>query len=496
VRAGLHGSGPEIARLFHRLLAVVSLVAWLSLGVQIDVLAGSRGLLPAAPWADAMRSAGVSLAEVPSFFVSLGASDSALHGGIAAGAALSVLTFLGVAPRLCLGLGTFLYLGYAVVCRTFLSFQWDNLLLECGLCAALLPRDRRAPWAHFVCRVLLFKLYFESGIAKWQSGLGDWKDGSAMTFYYETAPLPAPLALYAHALPEAWHHFESWFTLFFELVVPLAVFGPRRLRLVALAIFTLFQAVDLATANYGFFCYLSLSLHVFLLDDADGRRLRARAERRAPLLRRLRVRERWLSLRIHGLLRVRPPPVLRRPAAVLSACAYVVASLVDSVGHFSGSRAMVEDVEPLRRVFAPFRLVSTYHLFGAITRERIEPELQTFDGTSWTARDLRHKPGDPMRAPDLVAPHQPRVDFQLWFYGLSFRRGTPPYVSALLERACRDPAAIQPLFAVPLPEAPAAVRLAFFRYRFTTPEEHRRTGAWWWREWVDATRPLPCGFQG
>jgi hypothetical protein len=37
------------------------------------------------------------------------------------------------------------------------------------------------------------------------------------------------------------------------------------------------------------------------------------------------------------------------------------------------------------------------------------------------------------------------------------------------------------------------VRLAFFRYHFTTPDEHRRSGAWWWREWVDATRPLPCG---
>src|SRR5256885_8382782 len=46
-------------------------------------------------------------------------------------------------------------------------------------------------FAHLLLRVLLFKLYFESGIAKWQSGLHDWHDGSAMTFYYETAPLPA-----------------------------------------------------------------------------------------------------------------------------------------------------------------------------------------------------------------------------------------------------------------------------------------------------------------
>jgi lipase maturation factor 1 len=486
------GSGPAVARLFDGLLAGVFLIAWLSLGAQIDVLAGARGLLPAAPWAAALRAQGVSFGEAPTIFAWVGASDGALHAGVAAGVALSVLAFAGVAPRLCFGLGTLLYLSYAVVCRTFLGFQWDNLLLECGFLAVFLPRDRRAPAAHFALRVLLFKLYFESGIAKWQSPLGDWKDGSAMTFYYETAPLPARLGWYAHALPEAWHHFESWFTLFFELAVPLLVFGPRRGRLVAFAVFALFQGVNLATANYGFFSYLALALQVFLLDDGDVVRVRAALERRAPVVRRLRAWQRWVSLRVAAppWLRGASPPWLRRWGAMGGVGAYLLASVVDATAHFSGSG---EAVAPLRRVFAPLRLVSTYHLFGAITRERIEPELQTFDGTLWTAHDLRHKPGDVARAPDLVAPHQPRVDFQLWFHGLSYRRGAPPYVTTLIDRACHDPAAIDGIFAERLPEHPVAVRMAFFRYHFTTAEERRATGAWWKREWVEATRPVACG---
>src|SRR5262249_35544629 len=143
------------------------------------------------------------------------------------------------------------------------------------LLATLLPRGRRAPWAHFLFRVLLFKLYVESGIAKWGSYLHDWHDGSAMTFYYETAPLPARLAWNAHALPASWHHFESWFTLFFELVVPFGIFLPRRGRLATLLVLTVFQIVNLATANYGFFCYLALALHLFLLDDRDVIRARS-----------------------------------------------------------------------------------------------------------------------------------------------------------------------------------------------------------------------------
>jgi hypothetical protein len=150
----------------------------------------------------------------------------------------------------------------------------------------------------------------------------------------------------------------------------------------------------------------------------------------------------------------------------------------------------------VHRLFAPYRLVSTYHLFAAITRDRIEPELQTFDGSSWTPHDMLHKPGAEDRAPHLVAPHQPRVDFQLWFYGLSFQRGAPPYVVALLDRACHDPAAIQALYPGPLPEAPRAARMAFYQYHFTTPDERRATGAWWKRTWLGATRPLACEGSG
>src|SRR5262245_16469483 len=52
------GSGPAVARLFHRLLALVSLSAWLSLAVQVRVLIGSQGLLPLRPYLEAARRAG------------------------------------------------------------------------------------------------------------------------------------------------------------------------------------------------------------------------------------------------------------------------------------------------------------------------------------------------------------------------------------------------------------------------------------------------------
>lgn len=469
-------SGPGVARLYHRLLAAIFLIAWASLGVQVDVLIGSRGLLPLAPFLEAARTQGLGPAQIPTIFW-LDASDTALHLGIWIGAAFSALALFGIRPRLCTAVATALYLSYATACRTFLSFQWDNLLLECGLLATFLPTDRPARWVHVLFRLLLFKLYFESGIAKWQSYLGDWQDGTAMTLYYETAPLPAWPAWYAHHLPLWWHHLESWATLVIELVLPFFIFGPRALKLLCFAVFTIFQLINAATANYGFFVYLTLALHVFLLSDRDVERLAA-----------------WLPWRRRPLSAPRPIAPwehrLRLIGAALVVALFAGISTIDAIAAFVPMPpAWQRVVAPLTALYEPWRLINTYHLFGHITQQRIEPEFEVETDGVWQELQLRHKPGDLMRAPDIVAPHQPRVDFQLWFYGLSFERGTPPYVRTLLERLCSDPAAVQGLFSSPLPASPEAVRIQFWRYHFSSPEE---PSAWWTREPVATTRPLSC----
>jgi len=468
-------SGPAVAQFFHRLLAAIFLTAWASLGVQLNVLIGSRGLLPAAAFLDGAREQGMGLPQVPTIFW-LGASDTALRAGIWIGAAFSALALLGVRPRLCTGLATAMYLSYVTVCGPFLSFQWDNLLLECGLLAIFLPTDRPAHWAHLLFRVLLFKLYWESGLAKWQSFAGDWQDGSAMTFYYETAPLPVWPAWYAHHLPVWWHHLESRGTLILELVVPLLIFGPRALKLLCFAVFSAFQIANVLTANYGFFVYLALALHVFLLVDADVERVVGwlpRAARTRP--------PRSISIWERGL---------RTAAAAAVVILFVGVSVVDALGAFAPmSRGWQRVIAPLVAVYEPWRLINTYHLFGHITQERIEPEFQVQVDGEWRTYDLHHKPGDVRRAPDFVAPHQPRVDFQLWFYGLSFRRGTPTYVRTLLERLCTDPAAVQELFTKPLPPAPTAVRIQFWRYHFSPRGE---PSAWWTRELAATTEAIEC----
>ena len=475
-------SGPRVARLFHRLLALVFLDAFVSLGVQVQRLYGSRGLIPAAQYLAEAHSQGLHFWQFPTVFW-FDASDGAITSGILAGIAFSLAALLsrGLFPRVFLGLATLTYLSFIGIGQTFLYFQWDNLLMECGAFSIFLPHDRKSPWAHTLFRLIAFKLYWESGVAKWESSIRDWQDGSAMVSYYQTAPLPTALAWFAHHAPVWWHHLESWMTLLFELGLPFLLFGPRPLRLFSALFLTFFQIVNAATANYGFFCYLATCLHVFLLDDDIARAshwIRAKLKRAetAPIV------ERALS----GW-RCRADIALA--TVVLSFFGFI--SLVDGLAEFTERGARLDALAPLRELWEPFRFVNTYHLFGSITWARVEPQFETFDGASWSERDLRYKMGAPRRRPAWVAPHQPRLDFQLWFYGLNYRAGAPPYIANLLERMCHDPDAVDGFFAQPLPRKPSAVRITFYDYAFSSWSELEQ-GIWWDRKQVNQTRAIPC----
>src|SRR2546422_437528 len=74
---------------------------------------------------------------------------------------------------------------------------------------------------------------------------------------------------------------------------------------------------------------------------------------------------------------------------------------------------------PLLAAVAPFRSINGYGLFRVMTTERPEIVIEgTRDGAQWTAYEFRWKPGSLTRRPRFVQPHQPRLDWQMWFAAL------------------------------------------------------------------------------
>lgn len=484
VRAGLRSrarwlvpdSGPVVARLIHSLVGLVFVIAFGSLLVQLQPLLGSDGLSPIAETLAAERWRGFFA--MPTLFW-WWSSDAALHVTAGVGVLAGALALVGVFARASLLVAAVLYLSFVSVGQPFLAFQWDLFLVEAGVLSALLPRDRTSPLAHVLLSCLVFKLYFESGLVKWWSPIGDWRDGSAMSYYYETAPLPGPLAWYAHHLPGWWHTFESWATLGLELVLPFFVFCGRRGRLAVFFGLGGFQLLNLATANYGFFVYLALVTHLVLVSDADLLRLYARLPGR-----------RWwgrvLLPRGDGGGSAERRSRVRTGFLGGFAAVYLGLSLLAARVELGGeaSPTLVE----VRQVTRPLALFNVYHLFQQITRVRIEPEFYALVDETLHVYDLPYKPGPVDRRPRVVAPYQPRLDFQLWFFGLRAGGWPPVYVGRLVERLCRAPEKVQRLFAVPLAERPSHVYLQMWRYNFTQPGE----SGWWRREPVGPERVIPC----
>ncbi|HEX9766682.1 MAG TPA: lipase maturation factor family protein, partial [Nitriliruptorales bacterium] len=101
----------------------------------------------------------------------------------------------------------------------------------------------------------------------------------------------------------------------------------------------------------------------------------------------------------------------------------------------------------------------------------------------WREYQFHGKPGELDRRPPQVAPYHLRLDWLLWFVPLS-----PAYQGRwfreLLEQLLDGGEQIRRLVRVdPFGgEAPRAIRARRFRYRFTTRQERRGTGRWWYRE--------------
>ena len=462
-------------KFFLSIFGIIYFIAFLSLGVQIKALVGVDGILPAKQFLAAVRAhfGPVRYWLLPSL-AWLNSSDVFLQFLCFGGAAMGLLIALGLWPVLFLSLSWVFYLSLLSISRDFLSFQWDILLLEAGFLAIFLApsgiwpvSQKSAPskLAVFLLQWLLFRLTFSSGLIKLASGDPTWHNLTALTFHYETQPLPPWTAWYAHHWPR-WFHILSAAGMFFcELFVPFLMWGPRRVRLFAALSTVGLQTLILATGNYNFFNFLTIALCLFLIDDTA-----------------------WASL-----CKLRHPEIsqtvpksesLRR--LILIPFALVI--FLVSAGQLGRMAGILDEWPPLmktlRRWEEPFRLVNSYGLFAVMTTERPEIIVEgSDDGQNWLAYEFCYKPGDLKRSPVFVAPHQPRLDWQMWFAALGNYRANPWFINFCIRLLQGKPDVLRLLAKNPFPEKPPQfLRAVVYDYRFSDPATKRRDGVWWTRQ--------------
>ena len=457
--------------MFLRLLGLTYLAAFASIGVQIDGLIGSRGILPAADFLD-MVAAQLGASRywwLPTLFW-LAPSDTTLAALSAAGTILSLLLIAGVAQAVCLVGLWVLYLSLTSIGQDFLSFQWDILLLEAGFLAIFvsplqlaphLARESEPPKAIvWLLRWLVFRLMFSSGAVKLLSGDSTWRDLTALEYHYWTQPLPTWIGWYANLLPDILQRASCALMFAIEVGAPLLIWSGSRARAGAFLAFVSLQAVILLTGNYGYFNLLTIALCVMLLDDdawpARWRR-RFEASGAAPA-------------------RAWPRPIIYPVAALLG-----VLSVLATFGPGRFGAVWPAPITTMRQTLAPLRLVGNYGLFAVMTTTRPEITVEgSDDGTTWKAYEFRWKPHDLARAPAFVAPHMPRLDWQMWFAALGSYRQNPWFVAFVLRLLEGEQPVKELLANDPFPNLPPRyIRATLAQYSFTDGAERRATGNWW-----------------
>ena len=475
-------------RVFLFLLSLIYLVAFLSLWTQIEGLVGQKGILPVESFLKDVQAHRGSdrFWNWPTLFW-LHAGDGFLQAICLLGVGASLCVMANRAVGLALLLMWGFYLSLFNVAQPFLGFQWDTLLLETGFLALFLVPWRRnkgttgepppSPLVLFLFRFLLFRVVFTSGLVKIISQDPTWNDFTALYYHYETQPLPTWIGWYAHQLPHGFQEFSVACVFIIQLGVVFLIFGPRRIRYIGCAVLVFHEVLIFLTGNYCFFNLLTLALCLLLLDDA--------------------VFLRWLpgkgNWKFSGQKKTGLVSVWKRRfftgirVGVLGICImlYAVPLLVTSGNYPSIFVAIANAIRPLH-------LFNSYGLFAVMTTSR--PEiiiLGSDDRENWFPYEFKWKPGIVTNKPEFVAPHQPRLDWQMWFAALSNYERNPWLIQFMIRLLQGSRPVIELLGSNPFPDSPPKYLQALvYDYRFSDTETRNRDGSWWNRKLLRPYTPI------
>ncbi|MER5865984.1 lipase maturation factor family protein [Kitasatospora sp. NPDC002040] len=439
---------------FQRMVAAVYLLGFLVAARQFRALLGEHGMLPVPRFL-----ARTDWRQAPSLF-RFHYSDRAFATAAWSGAALAAALLAGAgelvplwAALLGWGVLWLLYLSIVNVGQTWYAFGWESLLLEAGVLAGLLGNGEVAPpvTVLWLLRWLLFRVEFGAGLIKLR---GDrcWRELTCLRYHHETQPMPGPLSWFFHHLPAPLHKVEAAANHVVQLLVPIGLFLPQPVAGGCAALIVATQLWLVLSGNFAWLNWLTIALACSVLPFSGGTRAAG------P----------WWY--VSGVL------------------AFTLLVVVLS---YRPARNLLSSRQVMNRSFDRLHLVNAYGAFGSVNRLRLEVVVQGTSDTRVTGRSdwqeygFHGKPGDLHRIPRQFAPYHLRLDWLMWFAGISPAYARPwfrPFVHRLL---AGDRDTLRLLRHNPFPDAPPRyVRALLYRYRFTDWRTLRATGAWWERTLV------------
>ncbi|XP_052802806.1 lipase maturation factor 2-like [Mya arenaria] len=398
----------------------------------------------------------------------------------------------------------------------------------------------------WLVRWLLFRLMFSSGIVKLTSRCPTWWKLTALNWHFESQCIPTPLAWYYHHLPDWFLQLSVVATYVIEIAVPFLFFIPvRSLRLFSFWAQVMLQLLIILTGNYNFFNLLTLTLCVSLLDDKFlGYKIKAprgsvlnyiaavavycflgyqtvnlfgiTVKDDFTIQAKINFSEKefdqfvakvtpwtiWfgafsfafevLLALVRSFSEVKETFWKNWAAVQVVVFTFLGASVFAiSLVPYSGLHKDVQKVVPVQarglyhRV-SDYHLTSSYGLFRRMTGVGGRPEVVIEGSNSpdsgWREYEFYYKPGALNRRPPVVAPHQPRLDWQMWFAALGSYQHNQWFLNFAYRLLHNEPTVLELIQYNPFPSKPPKyIRALLYKYHFTETGKKSSMG-WWTRE--------------
>ncbi|WP_138429765.1 lipase maturation factor family protein [Fodinibius saliphilus] len=454
--------------IIQRGIGLMYLIAFIVAINQFRPLLGENGLLPVPRFIER-----ISFNSSPSIF-HWHYSDSFFSFIAWIGLGLSMLAVTGVSDNGPLWLSVviwsllwFLYLSIVNVGQIFYGFGWESLLLEAGFYAIFLgPLHFQTPFlVIIIIRWLVFRLEFGAGLIKMR---GDqcWRNLTCLNYHHETQPLPNPLSIFFHRLPEFYHKIETLFNHIVQLGAVWLLFLPQPFTSIGAGMIILSQGYLIISGNYAWLNWMTLILAFSGISDTYLQHLFA----------------------------------LHIPQSLVTPIYFqiIIIGLAVLVTYLSISpiKNMLSPRQRMNASFNPLHLVNTYGAFGGVTKTRYEIIIEgTTDDkididTQWQEYKFKGKVDDPKHMPLQIAPYHLRLDWQMWFAAMSSLRSNSWLLRLIKKLLKNDPSAIGLIAHNPFTEqSPTYIRARLFKYEFSNSEEFSQNSQWWQREFKQIYMP-------
>jgi hypothetical protein len=461
---------------FLRLLGIVYFFAFLSLLIQVIPLLGSRGLTPADKYIQEVKNYFknklVAFWEHPTLFW-FHLSDNFMLCLAWSGMFLSFIVAAGYANKIILALLWLIYMSFVHVGQVWYGYGWETELLENGFTAIFLVGlvDGRPFAASYPPPVLViflliwiaFRVNFGSGMIKLRSDKC-WKDLTCLYYHFETQPLPNPFSPWFHFLPRTWLRFGVWLTLVSQVVVPWFLFVPGA-QVIAAFMIIFFQLLLMLSGNLSFLNLITIAPLIAAIPDNVWANV---------LPQTIVDQARYAALHSDGNFRI-------IPLAVFVLVAFLsIPSIKNLMSAFQMMNAS----------FNQFHIANAYGAFGGVGKKRYELVVSgTQDDpgkdAKWKEYEFLAKPTGVNKRMPLIAPYQPRLDWQIWFAAMQSPYQNEWMYHFIWKLLHNDPLALRLISLNPFPERPPRyIKVDRYLYSFAPPGSSRVWDRIFIEEWL------------